>query len=84
MGVDFTRFTDRSAKNPVAVSELDFTAELVLHLKDFDAHVAYERDLPVDRSGLVQQLVYLLVTWSFDLKSDHPVSPTHKNPLPSP
>ena len=64
LGLDANLFTDRHA-NPVRPSELDFTPELILRHGDFELHVAYERDMPVDRGGLVQQFVYLLGAWSF-------------------
>ncbi len=64
-GVDGTFFTDRNT-NLVATSELDLTLELIVHFKAFEVHLAYERDMPVDRSGSVQQFVYLLGAFSFD------------------
>jgi hypothetical protein len=66
-GLDGTMFTDRET-NALRVSELDFTPELILHVAPWEFHVAYERDMPVDRTGLVQSYVYALAVWSFDLK----------------
>lgn len=65
-GVDATFFSDRRAKNPVAPSELDFTAEAIARLRKVETHLAYERDMPVDRGGLVQQLLYLSFVVAFD------------------
>jgi hypothetical protein len=50
-------------------------------------HLAYERDMPIDRSGLVQQFVYLVGAWSFDLLDSNKVpaaATTNKRPLASP
>ncbi|RYE89226.1 MAG: hypothetical protein EOO75_12175 [Myxococcales bacterium] len=82
-GLDATFFTDRD-RNVVRPSELDLTPELIGHLPPFELHLAYERDMPLDRSGLTQQFVYLLGVWGFDLARPkpaplydraHPVSP---------
>jgi hypothetical protein len=65
LGMDTTMFTDRHAENVLRPSELDLAPELVFRHGDFELHLAYERDMPVDRGGLVQQFVYLLGAWSF-------------------
>jgi len=65
VGVDATMFTDRDSAK-LRPSELDLTPELVVRVRPMEVHLAYERDLPVDRRGLVQQFVYLLVSWEFD------------------
>jgi hypothetical protein len=65
VAADATFFTDRRAANPVRPSELDFTPEIIVHVDPLELHVSYERDMPVDRGGLVQQLVYVLGIWSF-------------------
>jgi hypothetical protein len=59
-------FTDRET-SAVRPSELDFTPEAILHLAPWELHLAYERDMPVDQTGLVQSYVYALLVWSFDL-----------------
>jgi len=66
IGLDATFFTDRES-NILRPSELDLTPELIFHLAPFEAHLAYERDMPLDRGGLVQSYLYLLGVWSFDL-----------------
>ncbi len=68
----------------MAVSELDFTAEFILPKWAFEVYLAYERDMPVDRSGLNQQFLYVLAVWSFDLKSLRPKAFSHRNIVPSP
>ncbi len=79
IGLDATMFTDRQI-HPVAVSELDFTGEVIVHYAPFEVHLAYERDMPVDRGGLVQHFVYLLAGYSFDLgrKSPQAFTDTHE------
>lgn len=72
-GLDFTFFTDRT-RNVVRPSELDFTQEVILHVRPYELHLAYERDLPVDRAGLVQSFVYALIAWNFQL-SGKPTAP---------
>lgn len=62
-GFDATFFTDRH-ENPVVPSELDITLELGATLIDTLAlHVAYERDMPIDRGGVTQHFVLLYLTW---------------------
>lgn len=66
VGVDTTFFTDRE-RHALRPTELDVTPELIFHKAPFEVHLAYERDLPLDRPGLVQEFVYVLGVWSFDL-----------------
>jgi hypothetical protein len=67
VGLDATFFTDRRT-NVIAPSELDFTPELGVTVIDgLDVHLAYERDMPVDQGGRVQQFVMLFITWDFTL-----------------
>jgi hypothetical protein len=72
LGLDATMFTDKNAPNPLGPSELDLTPELIFHVKAYEVHLAWESDRPLDRGGLVQQFVYVLGVWSFDLVSDKP------------
>lgn len=65
-GVDNTFFTDREA-SPLRPSELDLTLNVMFRGFGGELQVAYERDMPVDRGGLVQQLLYALVTVPFDI-----------------
>ena len=71
LGVDATLFTDRTSR-PLLPTELDFTVELVTRIRAFSLHLAFERDQPVDRPGLVQQMGSVVVAWAFDLKLDAP------------
>lgn len=83
LAVDASMFTDRQA-SIVRPSELDLTLDLIFHKAPFEVHLAYERDMPVDRPGLVQQFVYLLGIWNFDLKSviTRPFGARHQAPSP--
>jgi hypothetical protein len=67
VAVDTTCFTDRRAADALRPSELDLTPELILRRHSLELHVAYERDMPLDRAGLVQHFVYLLAVWTFSL-----------------
>jgi hypothetical protein len=70
LGLDATMFSDRQAKNPIAPSELDLTYEVILRRDPFELHLAYERDMPLDRPGLVQSFAYALLVFDFDLRHD--------------
>jgi hypothetical protein len=65
IGLDGAFFSDRQAKNPLRPSELDFTPELIGRYDAFELHLAYERDMPVDRGGFVQSFLYALVAYGF-------------------
>lgn len=69
-GVDATMFSDRRAKNPFRPSELDLTPEVIGRMPPFELHLAYERDMPLDRSGFVQEFVFVLAGYAFDLAHD--------------
>jgi hypothetical protein len=64
VGLDGVLFTDRWA-GALSPSELDLTADVGTRLDAFELHLAYERDMPVDRGGLVQHFVTLNATWNF-------------------
>jgi hypothetical protein len=66
VALDATSFTDRR-EHGLAPSELDATIELVGRSAPFELHLAYERDTPLDRGGLVQELVTASAVWSFEL-----------------
>jgi hypothetical protein len=65
LGLDAVLFTDKQAENVFRPSELDFTPEIIGRFSPYELHLAYERDMPVDRGGLVQQFIYLLGVMSF-------------------
>lgn len=68
LGLDGTFFTDRrlSPAEALRPSELDVTYEVIGRRDPFEVHLAYERDMPIDRSGLVQSFVYALLVYDFD------------------
>ncbi|HWA72958.1 MAG TPA: hypothetical protein VG937_11505 [Polyangiaceae bacterium] len=66
LGLDATSFTDRE-KNGLVPSELDGTIDLVGRYAPFELHLSYERDMPLDRGGLVQELLTASGVWSFEL-----------------
>jgi hypothetical protein len=65
VAVDTTFFTDKEAADVFRPSELDLTLELIGRYGRYEVHLAYERDMPVDRDTLVQHFVYLLGACSF-------------------
>jgi hypothetical protein len=69
LGFDATFFTDRRS-SAIGPSELDATYEIIGHLGRYELHLAYERDMPIDRGGLVQSFIYALFVFNFDLIHD--------------
>jgi len=67
LGVDGTFFSDRRASNPVGPSELDATGELIGRADPLELHLAYERDMPVDRRGKIQQFVLMSAAFDFNI-----------------
>jgi hypothetical protein len=82
-GVDATMFTDRES-NGVLPSELDFTPEVIGHWNAWELHLAYERDMPVDRRGAVQHWLFALLVYSFDLGGEPPLPLEGRGSIPSP
>ncbi|MET0386104.1 MAG: hypothetical protein ABW321_09115 [Polyangiales bacterium] len=74
-GLDAVLFTDRR-EHALVPSELDFTAELGGSFGDFTLHLAYERDMPVDRGGFVQHFLLLFATWDFSVLENTASQPT--------
>lgn len=83
-GLDATFFTDRRSGAPLRPSELDLTPELIFRAQPLEVHLAYERDMPVDRGGLVQQFVYLLAVWEFSVYRAAPEPLENRNNIVSP
>lgn len=71
LATDATFFTNRERRH-FSPTELDFTTELVGRLAPFELHLAYERDMPVDRGGLTQELVLGSFVYGFDFASSAP------------
>jgi hypothetical protein len=82
-GVDATMFTDRET-NIFRPSELDLTIEIIGQISSSELHLAYERDMPLDRGGLVQNWVYALFVRDFDLVHDKPKPLERRGVIPSP
>ena len=82
-GVDTMYFTDRQ-RSHFTPSELDLTLEVIAHKAPFEAHLAYERDMPLDRGGLVQEFVYVLAAYSFDSRKATPAPVEQRHPIVSP
>ncbi|MBK7857123.1 MAG: hypothetical protein IPJ65_00610 [Archangiaceae bacterium] len=83
IGLDAVMFTDRQVSFMMP-SELDLTPELIFHWAPFEVHLAYERDMPLDRGGLTQQFVYVLAAWSFDVDTPAERAFTDRNSVHSP
>jgi hypothetical protein len=64
LGVDFTSFTDRRT-NGVEPTELDLTPSVSYRVGSAQLQLAYERDMPIDRGRLVQQLVIAAASFDF-------------------
>jgi hypothetical protein len=72
-GLDATFFTDRTSATSVIVpSELDLTPEIIGRIAPWELHLAYERDMPLDRGGLVQEFVYVVGVFGFDFAKKAP------------
>jgi H+/Cl- antiporter ClcA len=77
IGFDTTFFSDRRQSNPIAPSELDVTGLIIARAEPVEFQLAYERDMPIDRGGLVQSLLYAVVSYGFDFHDAlHPASPS--------
>jgi hypothetical protein len=67
VGLDATFFTDRE-RMILRPTECDFTPELgMMIIPGLEVHLAYERDMPLDKGGLVQQLLLIHLSWDFTL-----------------
>jgi hypothetical protein len=66
LGIDTTFFTDRTAQH-FRPTELDFTPELIGRYGPWELHLAYERDMPLDRGDYTQQFVYMTLGYAFEL-----------------
>lgn len=86
LGLDGTFFSDRKRDGAAKFSptELDFTPEIIGRIAPYEFHLAYERDMPIDRSGLVQSFVYVLFVYGFDLVHNEPPPLELRHQIPSP
>lgn len=71
--VDGNFFTDRSASNVLRPSEFDLVMGLAVRYHEMEIALIHERDLPLDRGGLVQRYVALQLRYEFEwTKSSNP------------
>ncbi|MCE9535926.1 MAG: hypothetical protein K8R65_05915, partial [Nitrospirae bacterium] len=71
--VDGNFFTDRSASNILRPSEFDLVMGLAVRYHEMEIALIHERDLPLDRGGLVQRYVALQLRYEFEwTKSSSP------------
>lgn len=63
--IDATSFTDRQGDG-VSPTELDATVDVGWEVRPFALHLAFERDMPIDRGSYVQELVFAYATWAFE------------------
>ncbi len=73
--VDGNFFTDRSASNVLQPSEFDLVMGLAVRYQDMEIALIHERDMPLDREGLVQRYTALQLRYQFEwTKSSSPAS----------
>jgi hypothetical protein len=71
--VDGNFFTDRSADNVLRPTEFDLVMGLALRYQDMELALIHERDMPLDRGGLVQRYLALQLRYEFEwTKSSSP------------
>lgn len=64
--VDTNWFTDRTSSNAVSPTEFDWILGLALRWHDVELSVYHERDMPLDRSGLVQRYTAVQLRYEFE------------------
>ena len=73
--LDGNFFTDRSASNVLQPSEFDLVMGLAVRYRDMEIALIHERDMPLDREGLVQRYTALQLRYEFEwTKSSSPAS----------
>jgi hypothetical protein len=71
--VDGNFFTDRSASNVLNPTEFDLVMGLAVRYDEMEIALIHERDLPLDRGGLVQRYIALQLRYEFEwTKSSSP------------
>ena len=65
---DLNMFTDRSASNAVKPSELDWIMGIAMRWREFELSLYREQDLPIDRSGLIQEYWAVQLRFAFDVQ----------------
>lgn len=64
--VDGNFFTDRSAADVLKPSEFDLVMGLAVRYQNMELALIHERDMPLDRGGLVQRYVALQLRYQFE------------------
>jgi hypothetical protein len=59
-------FTDRSASNVLRPSEFDWVVGLAVRYEKAEVALIHERDMPLDRGGLVQRYVAVQLRYEFE------------------
>jgi hypothetical protein len=63
---DTNWFSDRSRSDKITPTELDWIIGLALRWKDYELSVLHERDMPLDRSGLIQRYTAIQLRYEFE------------------
>lgn len=63
---DTNWFSDRSRSDKITPTELDWIIGLALRWKDYELSVLHERDVPLDRGGLIQRYTAIQLRYEFE------------------
>lgn len=63
---DTNWFTDREESNKLKPTELDWIIGLAMRWKDYELSVLHERDMPLDRGGLIQRYTAIQLRYEFE------------------
>jgi hypothetical protein len=63
---DTNWFSDRSKSDKITPTELDWIIGLALRWKDYELSVLHERDMPLDRGGLIQRYTAIQLRYEFE------------------
>lgn len=64
--VDTNWFSDRSRRDKITPTELDWIVGLAFRWNEYELAVLHERDLPLDRGGLVQRYTAIQLRYEFE------------------
>jgi hypothetical protein len=63
---DTNWFSDRSKSDKITPTELDWIIGLALRWKNYELSVLHERDMPLDRGGLIQRYTAIQLRYQFE------------------
>jgi hypothetical protein len=63
---DTNWFSDRSKSDKITPTELDWIIGLALRWRDYELAVLHERDMPLDRGGLIQRYTAIQLRYEFE------------------